>query len=456
MSAGGDLEGVAEPTVITRASAERRYNGAVETMNEVEPKIIERADHPISRKNIDSNAIKVLYRLHNSGYKGYLVGGSVRDLMLGREPKDFDIGTDARPNDLRKLFRNARIIGRRFRLAHVIFREGIIEVATFRRTPNPKEQGGDPEDLLITSDNAYGNPRQDAFRRDFTINGLFYNIADFSVIDYLGGVEDLERRVIRVIGDPDVRFAEDPVRMLRACEFAGRLGFAIESHTQEGIWEQRREMAKASPARLIEEMVELLGSGHFSASLQWMIELGLAEELIPESLAIFEAGRRGAGDLSGIPRALDERVAKGRKLSEGTLLAALLLPKLLLERYEIESESGRWLSPKKFQGKVENAIADFRERFSLSNARRIQAEQALDGFHRMCGPTMKDGQRRQLASRKHFGDALDLFEILVRATGQGHEWLEDWKRVPRPKPKTKSQGGGSKPRRRRRRRRRKS
>lgn len=158
------------------------------------PHILSRAEHPISRKNIDTNAVKVLYRLHRSGYRGLMVGGSVRDLMLGRRPKDFDVATDARPHEVRRLFRNSRIIGRRFRLAHVFFHDGIVEVSTFRRDPDPEERQGGNGDLLITDDNVFGSAREDAFRRDFTVNALFYDIADFSVIDYVGGVRDLEDR----------------------------------------------------------------------------------------------------------------------------------------------------------------------------------------------------------------------------------------------------------------------
>ena len=181
-----------------------------------EPRILGRAEHPISRKNIDANALKVLSRLTQSGHKAYLVGGSVRDLMLGRTPKDFDAATDAGPNQARRIFRNSRIIGRRFRLVHVFFHDGIVELATFRRDPDPDEQASAPGDLLITSDNVFGTPREDAFRRDFTVNALFYDVSTFSVIDYVGGIDDLEAGIIRTIGDPEVRFSEDPVRMMRA------------------------------------------------------------------------------------------------------------------------------------------------------------------------------------------------------------------------------------------------
>src|SRR5262245_48494043 len=179
----------------------------------VAPRVRPRSQHPISRKQIDPDALKVLYRLSGAGHKGYLVGGSVRDLLLGRVPKDFDIGTDAHPSALRRLFRNCRLIGRRFRLAHILFPGGkVIEVATFRRRPEPVDP--DAPELLMTSDNTFGTPREDALRRDFTVNGLFYHISDFSILDYVGGLEDLEAGLIRTIGDPDIRFREDPVRML--------------------------------------------------------------------------------------------------------------------------------------------------------------------------------------------------------------------------------------------------
>src|SRR5213593_3531783 len=218
------------------------HPSASETENAV---VVDRSSHSISRRRIPENVLKVLYRLHRSGHRAYLCGGSVRDLLLNRPPKDFDVATDAHPMEIRRLFRNSRIIGRRFRLAHIIFQDMIVEVSTFRREPErPSEENAE---LLITDDNTFGSPLQDARRRDFTINALFYNIADFSVIDYVGGLEDLEAKRVRVIGDPDVRFREDPVRMMRAIEFASRLGFEIEHDTFEAILRQRTEILKASP-----------------------------------------------------------------------------------------------------------------------------------------------------------------------------------------------------------------
>src|SRR3954468_2367669 len=184
----------------------------------IEGVVVDRSEHPISRREIPENVLKVLYRLHRSGYRAYLCGGSVRDLLMDRTPKDFDVATDAHPTEVRRLFRNSRIIGRRFRLVHIIFQDQTVEVATFRREPERGSEGA-AEDILITDDNTFGSPLQDARRRDFTINALFYNIADFSIIDYVGGLEDMELKRVRVIGDPDVRFREDPARMMRAVEF---------------------------------------------------------------------------------------------------------------------------------------------------------------------------------------------------------------------------------------------
>src|SRR5437763_3094347 len=241
--------------------------------------VVDRSEHPISRRRIPENVLKVLYRLHRSGYRAYLCGGSVRDLLMEGTPKDFDIATDAHPAEIRRLFRNSRIIGRRFRLVHIIFQDMLVEVATFRREP---ERNEDDEELLITDDNTFGSPLQDARRRDFTINALFYNIADFSVIDYVGGLEDLEAKRVRVIGDPDVRFREDPVRMMRAIEFASRLDFEIEPATYDAILRHKNEILKASAPRVTEEILELLRRGWSRGAIRLMVETALLEPLLPE------------------------------------------------------------------------------------------------------------------------------------------------------------------------------
>ena len=285
----------------------------------VEPTIVARSDHSISRRDIDADALKVLYRLHEHHHVAYLVGGSVRDLLLGRRPKDFDIGTSAHPHQVKKLFRNCWIIGRRFRLAHVKFGLKTIEVATFRRQVDPSELPTDPvesdqaveatpetpvapdapfeaqvqaegthlahvraHDRLIHRDNTFGTPEEDAFRRDFTINALFYDIGTFSIIDYVGGLQDLENKLIRSIGDPGVRFLEDPVRMLRAVVFAARLDFWIDDPILEAIEIHRHEIARAAPARLMEEYFKILRSGFSEKSFAMLKETKLLRAITPE------------------------------------------------------------------------------------------------------------------------------------------------------------------------------
>lgn len=432
------------------------YNRSVSDNAEGEPRILQRSEHSISRRDIDKNALKVLYRLHNSGYLAHMVGGSVRDLMMGRTPKDFDVGTNARPNEIRRLFSNSRIIGRRFRLVHVFFHDGsVVEVSTFRRDPDPEEQRGEPGELLITSDNTYGTPRQDAFRRDFTINALFYNVADYTVVDHVGGIEDLERKLIRAIGDPEVRFQEDPVRMLRACEFAGRLGFGIEARTQEAIHLHRKELEKASPARITEEIIQLLKCGRAGAAMQWMLELGLLEVLLPEAYAMLTAGERGLGDFGQILPVIDRMVAEDRPLTDTGLLAALLLPKVMLRRLDIEATKGNPMRRAEIEAMIQEEVAPFFSRLTISNLRSQQALHALTGFQRLCEPQWSTHERVRLARKPWFDDSLLLFEILVRATGEGYEALKEWQSAGRRRPPLKApadSGERSRPRRRRRRR----
>jgi poly(A) polymerase len=432
------------------------YTRSVKANSEGEPRILPRPAHSISRKSIDKNALKVLYRLHHAGYLAYLVGGSVRDLMMGRTPKDFDVGTNARPNEVRRLFSNSRIIGRRFRLVHVFYHDGgVVEVSTFRRDPDPEEQRGEPGELLITSDNTYGTPRQDAYRRDFTINALFYSIADFSVIDHVGGIEDLERKLIRTIGDPDVRFREDPVRMLRACEFAGRLGFGIEAGTQEAIHRHRKELEKASPARVTEEVTQLLRCGRAGAAMQWMLELGLLEVLLPEAYAMLAAGARGLGDFGQILPVVDRLVAEDRQPSDTSLLAALLLPKIMLRRIDVEAMNGRPMTRGAIEALIQEEVAPLFARLTLSNLRAQQVLHALIGFQRLCEPRWSPHERVRFARKPYFDDALLLFEILVQATGEGREALAEWQAAARRRPPLKAPAGSAgrpRPRRRRRRR----
>lgn len=407
--------------------------------------MLERSDHPISRKNISRNTVKVLYRLDKAGYKAYMVGGSVRDLMLDRQPKDFDVSTDARPEEVRRLFRNSRIIGRRFRLVHVYFRGEVVEVATFRREPDPEHQKSGEDELLITSDNTYGTPREDAFRRDFTINALFYDISDFSVLDYVGGLDDLEGRMVRTIGAPAVRFREDPVRMLRACEFAGRLGFEIDKRSQDAIYELREELEKASPARLTEEVIQLLRCGSAASAVAWMLDLGLLDVLLPELAAIEDSAGRGPADLSRMLSALDEMTTGGRELSDIVLLALTLLPGVMVRRHEIERRKRKPMRRQEIDALIEKLLAPFLTRFTVSRVRAQHIQLALSGFFRMCEPNWKAVDRVRLARRPYFADSLALFEILVAATGEGEDALEPWQAAAakvQPKKRSKDGDGG--------------
>ncbi len=329
-----------------------------------EPTIVPRAEHSISRRDVDPDALKVLYRLHEHNYIAYLVGGSVRDLLLNRRPKDFDIGTSAHPHQVKKLFRNCWIIGRRFRLAHVKYGTKTIEVATFRRhfaasdaTPETETEGmaadagpieREPdsaaarrraEDHLIHRDNTYGTPEEDAFRRDFTVNALFYDIGTFSIIDYVGGLKDLEARVIRCIGDPQVRFLEDPVRMLRAVVLAARLQFDIDEPVLEAIAALRHEIARSAPPRLLEEYYKILRSGHAEDAFRQLRATGLLKAITPELAGAAEPVWRSIAALdryraqfAGAPEAMTNAILAGTLLVPLGLVARRRFTADALER----------------------------------------------------------------------------------------------------------------------------
>lgn len=254
------------------------------TSSEPRPVVLPRSTHCISRSRIDPDALKVLYRLHHSGYKAYLVGGSVRDLLLGKSPKDFDVGTDAHPAEIRRLFRNCRIIGRRFRIAHIYFKGNkIIEVSTFRRNvPEEGPEGVEGEAAVRAAGTSiYGQPHEDAFRRDITINGLFYDIGTFSIIDYVGGMADLKDGIIRAIGDPERKFVEDPVRMIRACRHAARTGFLIEEKTYRAILAHADLVTTCNRSRLLEEFQKDLTGGASRRSFELLKETGLLAAYLP-------------------------------------------------------------------------------------------------------------------------------------------------------------------------------
>ncbi len=284
---------------------------------EQRPLIIPRGEHPISRKHLPREVLKVLYRLKDAGYLAYLVGGSVRDMLLGLKPKDFDVGTDARPEEIKKLFRWSRIIGKRFRLVHVYFRGGkFIEVVTFRGPEVAEENGLE----------VFGTPAEDAFRRDLTINALFYNIADFTIIDYVGGMEDLKRGIIRVIGPPDLRFTRDPVRMMRAIRHAARIGFEIEPKTWEAILRHRKKIILCAPMRIRDEWLKDVLGGWSAPWAQLMLKAGLFEEIFPAyGQLIREFSPEERRFFFKILEKADKGAKKG-EFSEAQILALFLYP----------------------------------------------------------------------------------------------------------------------------------
>jgi poly(A) polymerase len=292
-------------------------------------RVISRDEHGLSRKQMSQNALRVLYRLREAGFGGYLVGGAVRDLLVGGAPKDYDVATDATPEQVKSLFRNCRLIGRRFRLAHVVYGREIIEVATFRA--NTDDGSGDREQHeggRLLRDNVYGTIEDDAIRRDFTANALYYAIEDFSVRDYAGGYDDVQARLLRLIGDPEARYREDPVRMLRAVRLAAKLDFAIEAGTAEPIPRLALLLGEAAPARLFEETLKLFLSGHAVASFERLEAHGLLAALLPETAQALASNKSGALRrmlVQGL-RNTDARVAADESVSPAFLYAVLLWP----------------------------------------------------------------------------------------------------------------------------------
>ena len=317
------------------------------------PVVYSRSEHTISRADISKAALKVLYTLRREGYEAYLVGGGVRDLLLGRKPKDFDVATSATPGEIRACFRNSRLIGRRFVIAHVRFGREIVEVATFRAAGGdlPEAQAADRVTVngRVVRDNVFGTREEDAWRRDFSVNSLYYSIADFSVLDHTGGMADLREGCLRLIGDPEQRFREDPVRMLRAVRFAAKLGFEIDAQTSAAMPRTRERLLEVSSSRLYEEVVKLFLSGGARQGLLLLRRHGLFALLFPDlDASLEEAAEEEAGALPFIDQALantDARIAEDKPVTPAFLFAALLWPALrrearaALDRGESEAQA---------------------------------------------------------------------------------------------------------------------
>ena len=297
------------------------------------PTVIPRDAHPISRDQISPNALKVLYRLHKAGYEAYLVGGGVRDLLMGVEPKDFDITTNATPEEIKALFRNCRLIGRRFRLAHILFGREVIEVATMRghheqAEDTASQQSRQSDAGMLLRDNVYGSIEEDAERRDFSVNAIYYNIADYSLLDFAGGIQAIAERKIEMIGDPATRYREDPVRMLRAVRFATKLDMSISDATLTPIRQHAHLLADIPAPRLFDECCKLFLNGKAEANLKLMRELGLFQVIFPQ-VAEHLSGDPKAKDEAFIRLALqntDRRVANEQGVTPAFLFASLFWP----------------------------------------------------------------------------------------------------------------------------------
>ena len=307
------------------------------------PRVVKRKNHSLSRDEISPNAFNVLYRLNKSGYEAYLVGGGVRDMLLGLHPKDFDIATNARPQEIRKLFRNSRLIGRRFRLVHIYFPNEIIEVSTFRANveefiqEEPLAKNESAHARILLDNNTYGTIEEDAWRRDFTVNALYYNIIDFSVVDFTGGIEDLNKRIIRMIGDPTQRYHEDPVRLLRAIRLAAKLDFKIHLDTEESLRRLHNLLHHVPSARLFTEVLKIFFKGHALRSYHWLLQTDYMQTLFPGTVAVLEKARHSHYEslFEFALKATDQRYSKNRTLNLGFLFAIFLWPVVqeLMQQY---------------------------------------------------------------------------------------------------------------------------
>jgi poly(A) polymerase len=364
------------------------------------------------------------------------VGGGVRDLLLGTTPKDFDIGTNARPQEVRRLFRNSRVIGRRFRLVHVFFRNEIVEVATFRASPEAPEGPDDWEEAEHEAmeeeaddgpaqrrpeDDSYGTPAEDARRRDFTVNALFYNIADFSVLDYVGGLEDLKRGLIRTIGDPDRRFEEDPVRMMRALEYGVRLDFALDEASRAAIENNRQLIQEASAARLSYELFEGLRSGNGAGICSAWQRGGILELAFPE-LGL------GAETFTKVLPVVDRGIGKARSYSDASLVGALFLSRYYRILQAVAGD-GQRIDNTVLLERMRDMIDPVAATMHLSNHTVHLVHHGLFTLSKMRRPPDRGRQVLKLARQDYFPVAWDLYSFAAAAGLLPHEVFASWQRA---------------------------
>ena len=389
-------------------------------------RIVPREGHGISRKDISPNALRVLYRLREGGFAAYLVGGAVRDLLIGGHPKDFDVATDATPEQVKSLFRNCRLIGRRFRLAHVIYGREIIEVATFRA--NEDDGSGSREmgdEGRIHRDNVYGTIEDDAVRRDFSANALYYAIEDFSVRDYVGGFEDVQARVLRLIGDPESRYREDPVRMLRAVRLSSKLDFSIDPAAAEPLPRLAPLLSGAAPARLFDECLKMFMAGHGERSFLALEQHGLLPALFGETAKALATNRSGAlrGTLLGALRSTDARVQADRPVTPAFLFAALLWPAYCRELAVLQKSGVETLAAQ--QRAADRVTLPQAERIALPRRFSLPMQEIW-----LLQPRFQQRQRKRvfrLLAHPRFRAAFDFLELRAATTPELVEDLAFWR-----------------------------
>ncbi|MGD2117036.1 MAG: polynucleotide adenylyltransferase PcnB [Chromatiales bacterium] len=424
-------------------------NQVVKRFLTISPVVIARSDHIISRSNISENALKVLRRLQKAGYQAHLVGGGVRDLLLGREPKDFDVATDASPEEVRDTFRNCRLIGRRFRLAHVHFGRDIIEVATFRGSHNGEDSIAAQSDQgMILRDNVFGTIEEDALRRDFTVNALYYNLKDFSVIDYVGGVEDLQAGLLRLIGDPETRFREDPVRLLRAIRFAAKLGFNIHKDSEAPIFQLGDLLDEVPAARLFEEVLKLFLGGVAVHTFEKLRHYDLFRHLFPstdKSLEIEEQQFPIQFVLQGLKNT-DTRIREDKPVTPAFLFAVLLWEPV---RQRAQQAMERGVIPQQAMfDAADEVISEQVQKIAIPRRFSSQMKEIWSMQSRL--EKSRSGKRaRRLLENPRFRAAYD-FLLLRAAASEADQQLADWwTRYQENQPQAQSTGKSSPPRKRR-------
>ena len=384
------------------------------------PRIISRSNHPISRKNIDREALKVLYRLRDAGHVAYLVGGGVRDLYLGKTPKDFDISTNARPGQLRKIFKNSRLIGRRFRLVQVFFHGGkIVEVSTFRcRSEFDLNGDNNPKENVLAANNTYGTPTDDAFRRDLTINGLFYEIENHTIIDHTGGVNDLEQGIIRFIGEPERRVQRDPARMLRVIRHGARNNFSIEPRTWQAIIDHKDMLTLCPVSRIRDELMRDLHSSACRAWTQLAIDSGIFYVLFPFYKPVHEAPESGQNRelLLAIQAIVDTLHSRGMPLPDQILFSLLLLPWAIAE-YDLLNKNYKGTEFHRFMHKLRDRLDEILGPMSIKRAHKESIALHLINLPQFIRYSKENNWPKWLKRKSYYRECDLVFRIFSEASG---------------------------------------